>query len=407
MKRFFRILAAVLVITLSAGSVGAYISKAAINWQNEEDKEEYEAAKEQLDKINAQKKDIAAQLKALSSEKSSKVKKKTLIESQLEATNTEIETLEWVIAELDVRLAEKTVELAQAEKDYDEYYERYKARIRETFEVGELSYMEALLSSTNLSELIARMDYISDIMEYDKKNLEALQELRAKADTARKDIALQKEEQEEALGQCEIAKADLQAQKKDLDKAIKDLNEDAEALEEMEIEFEKASKELDKQLESLIDKNRKYAGGDFTWPLPLSVHNITSKFGVERNYTVNGKKYHDVHSGIDIAAAKGTEIYAANDGKIIYYKKDSTGSNTCCIDHGSSVVTKYYHMSSFVSGLKVGDEVKKGQLIGYVGMTGLATGNHLHFMIVINGKNVNPLDYVTYDGSTPKKTITW
>lgn len=405
MKTKFKISVLALCLVLFVGIFSGFVCSGAVTWHDENDKNEYDAAMAELDEINKNKKDIEKQLKSLSSEKNNKIKRKTLLEQQLSATDTEIQTLEWVIEDLEVRLQEKTVELSEAEALYNDLLEKFKARARETYEEGNISYLEVIFSSDNFAELLSRMDIINDIMQNDKKNLDELRALKDKTESAKNDIETKKKAQEAALAQLETAKADLLSQQKALSASIKDLEQDEEALEAMEIEFEKAAKELDKQIEALVDKQRKYSGGDFMWPLPSNCTRITSPFGVERNFMLNGKRYHDVHSGVDIAASKGTPIYAAADGKIIYYKKDSTGSNTCAIDHGSSVVTKYYHMSAFAKGLSVGDEVKKGDVIGYVGMTGYATGNHLHFMVVINGKNCNPMDYVTTDGSKPKKTI--
>ena len=105
------------------------------------------------------------------------------------------------------------------------------------------------------------------------------------------------------------------------------------------------------------------------------------------------------HMGIDIAANSGTPIYAAASGTIVIRQYSSSAGYYIQISHGTlngkALETQYMHQSKFAPGLKVGDRVSKGQLIGYVGSTGNSTGPHLHFGVKANGSYVDPLDYVT------------
>ena len=98
-----------------------------------------------------------------------------------------------------------------------------------------------------------------------------------------------------------------------------------------------------------------------------------------------------MHTGIDIGADKGASIVAANKGTVImaHYDKSGGYGNMVVIDHGDGITTLYAHASKLL--VKVGDEVKAGQVIAKVGSTGLSTGNHLHFEIRVNGETKNPL----------------
>ncbi len=98
-----------------------------------------------------------------------------------------------------------------------------------------------------------------------------------------------------------------------------------------------------------------------------------------------------LHTGVDLAARTGTPIYAGGDGVITYYKWQSGYGNKIEIEHVNGYETAYGHLSRFVDGLKVGDRVRQGQVIGYVGSTGQSTGPHLHYEIKINGNLVDPL----------------
>ncbi len=122
---------------------------------------------------------------------------------------------------------------------------------------------------------------------------------------------------------------------------------------------------------------------------PVDFRRISSRFAGSRYHPVLGKKR--PHRGVDYAAAIGTPIKAAGDGKIIFRGWKGGYGNAIIIQHGGRYSTLYGHMSKFRSGLRNGSRVKQGQVIGYVGKTGLATGPHLHYEFRVNGVHRNPL----------------
>jgi murein DD-endopeptidase MepM/ murein hydrolase activator NlpD len=121
---------------------------------------------------------------------------------------------------------------------------------------------------------------------------------------------------------------------------------------------------------------------------PISGARISSRFG-PRKHPVLG--YSRMHKGLDYAAPKGTPIYAAGDGVIQFVKSSSSGyGKHIKVRHNSTYSTLYGHMSRFASNVKSGTRVKQGQIIGYVGATGLASGPHLHYEVHKDGKQINP-----------------
>ncbi|MEO1050776.1 MAG: peptidoglycan DD-metalloendopeptidase family protein [Bacteroidota bacterium] len=105
-----------------------------------------------------------------------------------------------------------------------------------------------------------------------------------------------------------------------------------------------------------------------------------------------------MHWGLDFAAPRGTPIYATGDGKVVLAKTSYTKTgygNQVEIDHGFGYRTKYAHMQTFV--VKVGDQVKRGQLIGYVGSTGGSTAPHVHYEIIKDNQKVDPIQYIIQD----------
>ena len=119
---------------------------------------------------------------------------------------------------------------------------------------------------------------------------------------------------------------------------------------------------------------------------PINGARLSSSYG-KRKHPILG--YTKMHTGTDFAAPKGTPIMASGDGKITKAGWCGGGGNCVKIKHNSTYQTVYAHMSKFGRGIKKGARVKQGQIIGYVGSTGLSTGPHLHYEVIENGKKIN------------------
>ncbi len=122
---------------------------------------------------------------------------------------------------------------------------------------------------------------------------------------------------------------------------------------------------------------------------PVDFRRISSTFQRERFHPVLGKKR--PHRGVDYAAATGTPIKAAGDGKVIFRGTKGGYGNTLIIQHGGQITTLYGHISKFAKGVQNGGHVQQGQVVAYVGQSGLATGPHLHYEFRVNGVHRNPL----------------
>jgi len=119
---------------------------------------------------------------------------------------------------------------------------------------------------------------------------------------------------------------------------------------------------------------------------PINGARLSSPFGM-RKHPILG--YNKKHLGTDFAAPMGTPIMASGSGTITRAKWCGGGGNCIKIKHNSTYETIYAHMQSFAKGMKVGKKVRQGQIIGYVGSTGMSTGPHLHYEVIVNGKKVN------------------
>jgi len=131
---------------------------------------------------------------------------------------------------------------------------------------------------------------------------------------------------------------------------------------------------------------------------PVEFSRISSGFSLGRKHPILNKIR--AHKGVDYAASTGTPIKATSNGKIVHRGKKGGYGNTIIIQHGTKYSTLYAHMSKFRSGLKTGSRVKQGQVIGYIGSSGLATGPHLHYEFRVDGVHRDPLK-VKLPGAEP------
>ena len=132
---------------------------------------------------------------------------------------------------------------------------------------------------------------------------------------------------------------------------------------------------------------------------PINGARLSSSFGM-RKHPILG--YNKMHRGTDFAAPSGTPIMASGSGTVTRARWCGGGGNCVKIKHNSTYETIYAHMKSFAKGIKEGRKVRQGQIIGYVGSTGLSTGPHLHYEVVVNGKKVNSQKLKLPSGKTLK-----
>ena len=199
--------------------------------------------------------------------------------------------------------------------------------------------------------------------------------------------------QEAARKLQEAAKAELAAQEAEVDAVIRDISAQEDVLECMEAELKREANAMDSQIKKL---EQQYAAqianvpseSGFLWPLPASYNTLSSLYG-SRTHPVTHKPNN--HTGIDIPAPRGTNIYAAKSGVVTTSVKKGSYGNYVVISHSDGTSTLYAHMNK--RAVSEGQTVKQGQVIGYVGTTGRSTGNHLHYEVRINGNRRDPVDY--------------
>ena len=336
------------------------------------------------EKAAAQKK-----IKETENEQKSVLQKKAALDEEMRITQEEIINVTNLITEYTNYIATCEVKIAETEKKEQEQWALYKKRVRAMEEEGELSYLEVLFTSTTLSELLSQIDTIAEIMEHDRKvynDLVAMREelIRVKEERTMAIAGLEDSEQE-----LKDRKAELNAQIKKASALIQQYEDSINKLESDIREIEEADAWVDKQIENAEKGGSEVVGeGKYLWPCPTSNY-VTSRFGYRDSPTAGASNN---HRGIDIGRVSiGDRIVASRSGTVRVSENNASYGNYVVINHGDGTTTTYAHMSK--RAVSVGDVVRQGETIGYIGSTGISTGPHLHFEVTVNGTRVDPLQY--------------
>ncbi len=159
--------------------------------------------------------------------------------------------------------------------------------------------------------------------------------------------------------------------------------------------FKKVNEEVRRENEKKIAQIGSKSAGQRLWRgrfLQLRNSKVISRYGEKRTYTYGGRVVsRSRHMGYDLASVKNAKVPAANSGVVVFAGDLGIYGNTVIIDHGYGLMSLYAHLADFR--VKVGDKVRKGQVIGYTDTTGLAFGDHLHFGVLVGGYEVTPLEW--------------
>ena len=375
------------IATLTAGAVP---TQAEIDRLREE-KREYERRK----------REIQSRINTIEFERMTEVAKKQVLDDRIMITGMEIDNILETIDNYVLLIAEKEVEVLIAQSLEEAQLQDFRERVRDMEENGVITYLELLFDSTGFSDMLARLDFISDIMSADERIYNRLIAARAATEAARDALKVTKEEMDEEWVLLVKKQEELEVQLEEasiLIAAIQDSLEaenalyqevaDAEAAIQREINEKVEALRREEERRRIAEANRVRGTGEFRWPVP-SGGTITSGFGTRLHPVY---RVYRTHYGIDIAAAFGATIVASDRGTVITSAYNSSYGNYVVISHGNGRSSLYAHMST--RRVSEGDVVQKGQVIGLIGSTGVSTGPHLHFEIAVNGVRVNPVPYL-------------
>ena len=309
------------------------------------------------------------------------------------------------ITAYDQQIEDKGVELEEAKQEEEAQTVRFRGCVRHLEEYGQMSYIAILLEATSLSDLLARMDMVGEVIAYNKQVQADMTAAREKVETVKAELEDARTELQDKQSELETKQVELQQKVSEANALLASLESDINAYKSVYDQYEQQQKNVQSQIDQQVadlrrqeEANKKHdpsydagkdngATGSMMWPCP-SCHTITSEFGWRYHPIYHTQKY---HSGVDIGASYGASIVAADGGTVITAGAVSGYGNCVVINHGNGITTLYGHMSSIA--VSSGQKVSKGQTIGYVGSTGNSTGPHLHWEVTVNGVRQNPLNY--------------
>lgn len=392
MRRGKRLLCGALALVLGLSLLAAATVQRAYATKTDEEKKSEEQARRQaemdeLEKKKQEKRERVAELQKQIAEAKAKKEDvmgtKTLLDQRNQLLMEEIDDTK---AQIDL-YAQQITEYEEMES---EQYDLFCQQVRSEEERGSLSYWSVLFKATSIADLLNRLEFVNEVAEYDRNLIEAIRQTRENIKAEKTAM----EEQEQLLAQQQDA---LQQKVDEAAALIAEYAATQKGYEELAAAEEKEAKEIESQIKKLLETSDVTPSpGGFIWPVSTSKI-ITSPMGGRVSPGGIGSTN---HRGVDIGGVGTTSAARATKaGKVILARTVVYGSyggsgygNYVVVDHGGGYTTLYAHLTSV--SVSVGQMVGQGDTVGITGSTGNSTGPHLHYEVMINGVNQNPLDYL-------------
>ena len=396
-KKFVSLLLSVAVaMTMTLSTVMTPLAAASVSDLRQKLQEQQAA----LEKVNQQLKEAQSDKADAQALKTQLEQQKSLLLSQIGTLTEQIGGLDNDIVNKQDEINQKQQEVDQKQAEYDQRWADFKDRMRAMQRLNDGGSIALLSSATNLYQLLTFATTLEQIVSKDEEICQQLEDEHTQ-------LEQQRAEQEQAKADLEATKADYEAQKAALnnktselaenisqtDESISKAEAEEQALKEAQIEANKKVDEAAKELDAALNAaNQAYGNASIQCSLDFGRPLATYKY-ISCYFGGNG------HRGTDYAAPGGTEIYAVSGGVVTaaayhyswgYYVQVYHGKD----DNGNTYSTLYAHMNS-APVVSVGQNVSKGQVLGYVGSTGNSTGNHLHLEMKVNNVLVNVMNYLS------------
>ena len=430
------IMAAIMILSLIFSILPTHVSAAS----SSEIRKQINALKDDREEIKTKMAELQEQYEANSDDIRAIVARKDVIDQEIGLLHQEIINKTENPSRYNVHFADRLEELDRAETRFEDLNDDCKVRIRAMEEEGTLSYWEVLFKANSFADLLDRLNMVEEIAASDTERLQELTDAANRVAAVQDELANEKAELESAKAELDAAQVSLDEKREEVDALFAEMIQRAAEMEQLQKDLEQEEADLlatiaQKELEYTEAKELEWiqymmpyttvppttpapvnggtsSGGDSgssggtssgstgssggsnvnvgsSWIVPCSYNSISSPFGFRDAPTAGASKY---HQGVDLRAPAGTPIYASRGGTVTVATYGSAAGYYVTINHGDGYSSVYMHMTSYT--VSAGQSVSQGQLIGYVGKTGVATGNHLHFGIAYNGAYVNPCNYV-------------
>ena len=337
---------------------------------------------DQLQEARDAQAELEKQIEAIQSDKSKALEEKALLDRQNDKLRSEISLLQQQSDETQTRITE----LTQKEQ---EQYELFCRQVREEEERGTVSYWSVLFKASSFTDLLSRMDFVNEVMDYDRQVISDLQ-------TTRQQLTEDKAALEQQKSELESSQTKLQQQVDAASALVREYEETEaghQAMLDEAAEDEARIQELIRQQQSGGSSGGSGSSGSnsgvdgYIWPTN-NTRLVTSPYG-ERWCPFHG---YESHNGADIGAARGSAVLAAKSGRVIQAGWNGGYGISVMIAHDDGITTLYGHMDG--CSVSVGQTVSQGETIGICGNTGNSSGAHIHYTMYKNGGTIDPLPYL-------------
>ena len=379
----------IIAIILLQFNVVLAATKSELNASSSETDKKIEEAKEELENIDAQKSEALQQVEELI--------------TQISSYQSEIDELDTKISDMNDQIEDAQNKINEKQNNYDKQQDLLEKRLVATYEAGETSFLDVLLSSESLTDLISNYYYVSQIADADISLMEQIENEKKEIEEAKTTLETSKQELDSTRAQKQQKATELQNAKSQKDTYVAQLNEEEKNTQAELEQFEQDKRDIQAQLAQIAREEAANAGNS-------NIGNITnnpSASGYIRpivGYSITtGWMGYSGHTGVDFSGAgiAGKPILAAKAGTVVTSTalKYSNGNyrsygEYIVINHHDGTMTLYAHGAPGSRLVSAGQTVSQGQQIMSVGTTGNSTGYHLHFEVRVNGVPVNPTPYL-------------
>ena len=358
-------------------------------------------SQEDLDNVSNEIEDKKEELENVQNQKSEAMTEVESLTTQISDYQAQINDLDSQISELNAQIEESQKKVDEAQAKYDENKKLAEERLVVMQESGDTTYLDMMLTSDSITDLISSYYLASELAQADTELLNGLEDERQELENAKTELENNKTELDNARTTKESASAQLQTLKNEKDAQVANLSAEEQSLQaeidelvdhesSIRSEIQRMKEEYDRKNSSGgSNSNTDTSSFGFGWP--VSNNRIGTGYGVSGSYWSSG-----YHTGVDFPVGAGTPVYAVGDGQVFDTGYNSAYGNFVEIYHGNNVYSFYAHASRV--NVSKGQAVTKGQQIMLSGATGNVTGAHLHFEIRTPGYGysscVNPRPYL-------------
>ena len=379
----------VIAVILLQYNVVIAATKSELNASSNETDQKIEEAKEELENINSEKSEALQQVEELI--------------TQISSYQSEIDQLDAQIADKNSQIEDAQNKLNEKQEDYDSQQELLEKRLVATYEAGETSYLDVLLSSDSLTDLISNYYLISEITESDLELMDKIKKEQEEIEAAKQTLETSKQELDSTRAQKQQKTTELQNAKSEKDNYVAQLNEEEKNTQAELEQFEQDKRDIQAQLAAIAKQEAANSGNSNVSNTP----NNPSSSGYIRpvvGYSITtGWMGYRGHTGVDFSGSgiAGKPVLAVKAGTVVTSTalKYANGNyrsygEYIVINHHDGTMTLYAHGAPGSRLVSAGQTVSQGQQIMSVGTTGNSTGYHLHFEVRVNGTPVNPTPYL-------------